>query len=73
MVNYFDNGFAVPIILGDGEESIKAASLIKRKTTLRVTVLSPKLSFMNRIRFKHIRLTSHRDDIILLALKLIEC
>lgn len=68
MVNYFESDFARPIILGDHKESISAANLIKRKTTLSVTFVSNNLSVLNKIRFKHIIPSSESDDIVLLTL-----
>lgn len=69
MLNYFENDLAVPIILGSSKEAIQSASLIKRKTILPVTVLSEKLSAINKIRFSHKKLVSSRDDILLLTLE----
>ena len=69
MLNYFENDLAVPIILGNSEDAIKSASLIKRKTILPVTVLSEKLSAFNKIRFIHKKLTSPSDSILLLTLE----
>lgn len=69
MVSYFENDYAAPIILGDCKESITAARQIRKKTSLAVTVVSQKLSLINRIRFKHRRLTSDEESIILLTLQ----
>lgn len=68
MVNYFESDFAHPIILGNHKESIYAANLIKRKTVLSVTLVASKLSLLEKIRFRHISLVSHSDDIRLLTL-----
>ena len=68
MVNYFENDYALPIILGSCKESIDVAKEIQRRTSLDVTVISHKLSFLNKIRFQHLPLTSKQEEIILLAL-----
>ena len=68
MVNYFENDYALPIILGGCKESIDVAREIKSKTSLEVTVISHKLSFLNKIRFNHLKLTSKQEEIILLTL-----
>ena len=69
MVNYFENDQATPIVFGNCKEAIKAAKTIKRKTGLEVTILSHKLSLINKIRFTHRKLTSFNPDILLLTLK----
>lgn len=69
MVNYFENEHAIPIIIGDCKETISAASIIRKQTDLKVTVLSTRLSPLNKIRFAHRKLTSLNEDIILLTLK----
>jgi hypothetical protein len=69
MVNYFENDQLTPIILGNCKESIKAAKTIKKNTGLEVTILSQKLSLINKIRFIHRKLTSFNEDILLLTLK----
>lgn len=69
MVNYFENDQAIPIILGDCKETIAAASIIRKRTDLEVTVLAKRLSLLNKIRFTHRTLTSLKDSILLLTLK----
>ncbi len=69
MVNYFENDQAIPIILGNCKEVTDAARIIRRNTNLEVTVLAKRLSFINRIRFRHRVLTSSKENIVLLTLK----
>ena len=65
-MNYFENEFALPIILGNSKESIQVAKLLQKKTELEIHIIAKKLSLLNRLRFYFHKLCSDSDEIILM-------
>ena len=68
-MNYFENEFALPIILGNSKEAMRAAKTLQKKTELEIHVITKKLSLLNRLRFYFHKLCSDSDDIFLLTLE----
>lgn len=66
-MNYFENEFALPIILGNSKEAIQVAKLLQKKTELEIHIIAEKLSLLNRLRFYFHKLCSDSDDIVLLT------
>ena len=65
-MNYFENEFALPIILGNSKESIQVAKLLQKKTELEIHIIAKKLSLLNMLRFYFHKLCSDSDEIILM-------
>ena len=68
-MNYFENEFALPIILGNSKEAMRAAKTLQKKTELEIHVITKKLSLLNRLRLYFHKLCSDSDDIFLLTLE----
>lgn len=65
-MNYFENEFALPIILGNSKEAIRTAKLLQKKTDLEIHIIARKLSVLNKLRFYFHKLCSDSDEIILM-------
>lgn len=66
-MNYFENDFALPIILGNSKEAIRAAKKLQKKTELEIHVLAKSLSLVGRLRFYFHKLYSSSDEIVLIT------
>ena len=66
-MNYFENEYALPIILGSSKEAILTAKTLQKKTDLEIHVIAKRLSLLNRLRFYFHRLCSDSEDIILMT------
>lgn len=66
-MNYFENDFALPIILGNSKETIKTAKMLQKKTELEIHVLAKSLSLVGRLRFYFHKLYSSSDEIVLIT------
>ena len=51
MINYFENDYAVPVILGNGIEELNAASVISNRSNKEIYVFADKLSLLKRIKY----------------------
>lgn len=73
-MNFFDNEYALPVILGDGSKAIEIANLIRKNTNLEIHIFSHKLSFLDKLKFKFHKLSSNQEDILLMKLSMLaEC
>ena len=68
-MNYFENDFALPIILGNSKESIRAAKVLQKNTDLEIHVVAKNLSLIGRLRFYFHKLYSSSDEIVLLTVE----
>lgn len=67
-MTFFDNEYALPVVIGDGSKAIEIAKLIRRKTNLEIHIFSHRISFLDKLKFKYHKLSSGREDIALLKL-----
>ncbi len=67
-MNFFENEYALPIILGNSKEAISMANLLHRETELKIHIFADKLSFIDRLLFRFHRIAYLNDDILLLSL-----
>ena len=67
-MNYFENDYALPVILGSSTEAISVATLLRRESDLKIHIFARKLSLINRLLFKYHKTTSENEDILLLSL-----
>ncbi len=67
-MNFFENEYTLPVILGNSREAISVATLLHRDTDLTVHILASKLSFIDRLIFKFHKVYTDNEDILLLAL-----
>ncbi len=67
-MNFFENEYAVPVILGSGKSAISVATLLHRDTDLKVHIFASKLSLIDRMLFRFHRILSESEDILLLSL-----
>ncbi len=67
-MNYFDNEYAVPIILGNCKETMKIAKILRKSTSLDIHIFARRLSPLKRFQYKFHKITSNEDSIVLLAL-----
>ncbi len=51
-MDYLDNDFLIPVILGDGKDSSKAAKFVRDVTKIRPFIFSSEFSLLQRISFK---------------------
>ena len=51
MINYFDNDYSIPVILGNGITELKAAKLISKETDKEIHVFADKLSPIKRLKY----------------------
>ena len=73
-MNFFDNEYALPVVLGDGSKAIEIANLIHKNTNLEIHLFSHKVSLWNKLKFKTHKLSSDKEDISLLKLTVLaEC
>lgn len=73
-MNFFDNEYALPVVLGDGSKAIEIANLIRKNTNLEIHLFSHKVSLWNKLKFKTHKLSSDKEDISLLKLTVLaEC
>lgn len=68
-MNYFENDFALPIILGNSKEALKAAKALQKNTDLEIHVIAKRLSLVGRLRFYFHKLYSSSDEMILITLE----
>ena len=51
MINYFENDYSIPVILGNIADALKAAQLIRRQGKKEIHIFSEKLSILERSRY----------------------
>lgn len=51
MINYFENDYSIPVILGNCADALKAAYLIRRKGKAEIHIFSEKISIFKRARY----------------------
>ena len=68
-MNYFENDFALPIILGNSKEAIRAAKTLQKNTDLEIHIIAKNLSIIGRLRFYFHKLYSSSDEMILITLE----
>ena len=51
MINYFDNDYSIPVILGNGTDELKTANLIKKETSKEIHIFANKLSLIKRVKY----------------------
>ena len=68
-MNYFENDFALPIILGNSKEAIRAARALQKNTDLEIHIIAKNLSLIGRLRFYFHKLYSSSDEIVLLTVE----
>ncbi len=51
MINYFDNDYSIPVILGNGITELKAAKLIGKEQDKEIHIFADKLSFFKRVKY----------------------
>ncbi len=67
-MNFFENEYALPVILGGTKEAISVANLLRGNTDASIHIFAQKLSFINRLIYNYHEITSVNDDILLIAL-----
>ena len=68
-MNYFENDFALPIILGNSKEAIRAAKTLQKNTDLEIHIIAKNLSIIGRLRFYFHKLYSSSDEMVLITLE----
>ena len=68
-MNYFENEFALPIILGNSKSALRAAKTLQKRTDLEIHIVGRGLSLLGRLRFYFHKLSSSSDEIVLLTIE----
>ncbi len=62
-MDFFENDYALPIILGNCKESIGLAKLIRKKLCREIHIFSNSISFIYKTVFRFHKIPSSRDEI----------
>ncbi len=67
-MNFFENEYTLPVILGGGKEAVSVANTLRGNTDLKIHIFAQKLGFIDKLIYKYHKLTSKDEDILLLTL-----
>ena len=67
MINYFENDYSIPVILGNDTDELNAAAIISRHSDKEIHVFADKLSLFKRVRYSFHKL-SHSNNFLKSAL-----
>ncbi len=67
-MNFFENDYAVPVILGGGKEAISTADILRDNTDLKIHIFADRLSCINKLKYRFHKMIPSAEDILLLSL-----
>ena len=65
MINYFENDYSIPVILGSDTDALIAADLIRRKGKTEIHLFADRLSILQRAKFSFHKLPRTNRFILL--------
>lgn len=51
MINYFENDYSIPVLLGNGTDTLSAAELIRRQGKTEIHIFADRLSVFKRAKY----------------------
>ncbi len=68
MINYFENDYSIPVILGSNVAELNAANIIRKQSKKEIHVFAQKLSLINKARYSFHKLPQG-NSLLPIALK----
>ncbi len=72
-MNFFENEYTIPVILGSSQEGLDLANIIRKKTHLEIHIFGYSLSFFRKLKYRFHKITSNKDITYLSLIKFAEC